>query len=384
MIRGELKKIWKNRAFRWFLIVLFAVNIVQVYRGIPHGEPDSFTKGEQMIYEQVRGEWSDEKLRFIVENARRTEEIRMSGNYSTEPDQPGTYTGYLFGDCMVFNEYCEQMEYLYHYGREMQAVLDRAAENVSFYAENGNDKLRRENEQILRLYQNRSVPAFYRTDGAKRLISHDFSALLTVFAVLLCAVPVFARENGVQMDALLRTTPHGHAALALAKIAAAMLSAGIIALAFCLADVICFSAFSSIECFSLPLYAVKEFRDTPFSGTIAEYMVLLAFCRMLGAWLLTLICLLFSALLRSETAALAVSAAAVFVIMCMNGTWNPMLLFAFRSVTMRYAADSFFSVPVLHDISLMMMTVCFIIVLTVLIVLLSVQRFSFRRRRKQI
>ena len=381
MIRGELKKVWKSRAFRRFLLVLFFINIVQIFRSqnIPD-ESDSFTKGEQTIYEMVRGEWTDEKLRFITENARRAEEIRESGNYSTEPDQPGTYTGFFFGDYSVFTQFCEEMEYLYHYARDMKAVLNRAADNVRFYAEKGNDTLRRVNEQILRLYQNRSVPAFYRTDGAERLISYDFSALLTVLAVLLCAVPVFTQERGLQMDELLRTTVRGHAALTLSKIAAAMISVGVIVLGFCLADVICFTLIYRIECFSLPLYAIRTFRDTPFAGTIREYLFLLVFCRMIGAWLLTLICLLFSALFRSEITAFAASAVTVFGIMLSDGQWNPMLLFCFRTLSKRCAADHFGSVPVLHGISVLLLTAVLIVILTALILFFSSRRSRGRRR----
>lgn len=368
MIRGELKKIWKSRALRLFLLAFFVINIVQISRGIPRGNPESFVKGEQVIYETVRGAWTDEKLRFITENAERTEAIRASGDYSTAPSQPGTYTGYIFGDCMVFAEIYDEMSYMYHYGQDMQAVLGRAAENAEFYAEKGNDYLRRENEQILRLYQHRSIPAYYRTDGAEQLISYDFSALLTVFAVLLCAVPVFAREHSAQMTDLLTTAPKGGTALTLAKTAAAMLSVSAISAAFSLCDAVCFARAYRIDCFSLPLYAVRSFRDTPFSGTVLQYLILLAVCRVLGAWLLTAVCLLGSAALRSEAAAFAVSAVSVFGIMCAGGKWNPMRLFCFRTVTKRYAADHLRTLPVLHGISLICLTAALVLMLTALLI----------------
>lgn len=369
MIRGELKKIWKSRALRLFLVAFFVINIVQINRGIPRENPKSFVEGEQMIYAKVRGAWTDEKLRFVTENAQRTEAIRASGDYSTEPDQPGTYTGYIFGDCMVFAEIYDEMSYMYHYGQNMQAVLDRAAENAVFYGERGNAVLRRENEQIMRLYQNRSIPAYYRTDGAEQLISYDFSALLTVFAVLLCTVPVFAREHSARMQELLLTAPNGGAALTLAKTAAAMLSVSAISIAFSLCDAVCFAWLYRIDCFSLPLYAVGSFRNTPFSGTVLQYLLLLALCRLLGAWFLTVICLLCSVLLRTENAAFALSAVTVFGIMRAGGTWNPMLLFCFRTVSKRYAADHVRTLPVLHGISLICMTAAIIILLTALLII---------------
>lgn len=369
MIRGELKKIWKSRALRLFLVAFFVINIVQINRGIPRENPKSFVEGEQMIYAKVRGAWTDEKLRFVTENAQRTEAIRASGDYSTEPDQPGTYTGYIFGDCMVFAEIYDEMSYMYHYGQNMQAVLDRAAENAVFYGERGNAVLRRENEQIMRLYQNRSIPAYYRTDGAEQLISYDFSALLTVFAVLLCTVPVFAREHSARMQELLLTAPNGGAALTLAKTAAAMLSVSAISIAFSLCDAVCFAWLYRIDCFSLPLYAVGSFRNTPFSGTVLQYLLLLALCRLLGAWFLTVICLLCSVLLRTENAAFALSAVTVFGIMRAGGTWNPMLLFCFRTVSKRYAADHVRTLPVLHSISLICMTAAIIILLTALLII---------------
>ena len=111
----------------------------------------AFDAARVRIYAQVRGQWNPETLRFVIDTYRNAADVVASRSYSTEPNQPGTYTGYIFGDYNLFGELYDDMEYMYHYGETMRQTVEKAQENAAFYGEKHNAFAVRESRAILRL-----------------------------------------------------------------------------------------------------------------------------------------------------------------------------------------------------------------------------------------
>lgn len=356
MILAELKKIWRSKILWGFLAALLVLNIVNICVQKPHTEPE-FDAARNRIYAQVRGEWSAEKLRFVTDTYAHAAAVVASRSYSTEPNQPGTYTGYIFGDFSLFGELYDDMRYMYQYAETMQSTVDKANENAAFYSAHQNRFSARESEQIAARYSGRKIKAYYRTDGAYALICYDMSSVFVLLLCALCISTVFPHEHETEMDVLLALTKRGGRAMKNAKIAAALITAEGIALLFYAVDFFCFLCVWRIDCLRNPIYAIPAFQNTPFSCAIWQYLLILLACKMLGAAIFSLIFLLCSKRLRHNLPAFCASLAVTVLMICSGGEMNPATLFSARDLHRSFEVYNVCGYPVLrHTVLLIAMT----------------------------
>lgn len=249
MIAAELKKIWRSKILWGFLAALLALNCVNIFAAGKRAQSNSeFHAVRDRIYTQVRGTWNADTLRFVTETYEHAAAVVASRSYSTEPNQPDTYTGYIFGDFSLFGELYEDMRYIYQYAETMQATVDKATENAAFYTAHHNRFSARESEQIAARYSGRQIDAYYRTDGAYALICYDMSSVFVLLLCALCISSVFTREHETEMNVLLALTKNGGCRLNRAKTAASLISAEGIALLFYAVDFFCFLCIYRIDC----------------------------------------------------------------------------------------------------------------------------------------
>ena len=356
MILAELKKIWRSKILWGFLAALLVLNIVNICVQKPHTEPE-FDAARNRIYAQVRGEWSAAKLQFVTDTYAHAAAVVASRSYSTEPNQPGTYTGYIFGDFSLFGELYDDMRYMYQYAETMQSTVDKANENAAFYNEHHNLFSTRESEQIAARYSGRKIYAYYRTDGAYALICYDMSSVFVLLLCALCISTVFTHEHETEMDVLLALTKRGGRAMKNAKIAAALITAEGVALLFYAVDFFCFLCVWRIDCLRNPIYAIPAFQNTPFSCAIWQYLLILLACKMLGAAIFSLIILLCSKRLRHNLPAFCASLAVTVLMICSGGEMNPATLFSARDLHRSFEVYNVCGYPVLrHTVLLIAMT----------------------------
>ena len=378
MILAELKKIWRSKILWGFFAALFVLNCINIFavRKRAETEPE-FDAACERIYAQVRGEWSAGTLKFVTDTYENAAAIVASRSYSTEPNQPGTYTGYIFGDFSLFGELYDDMRYMYQYAETVQATVDKATENAAFYTAHHNRFSARESEQIAARYSGRKIDAYYRTGGAYALISYDMSSVFVLLLCALCISTVFTHEHETEMDALLRLTKHGGRALNRAKIAASLITAESIALLFYIADFLSFLCVCRIDCLRNPIYSIPAFQNTPFSCAIWQYLLILLANRMLGAAVFSLIFLLCSKLLRRGLPAFCVSLAVTVLLIFSGGEMNPVMLFSVRDLHRSYQVYNICGYPVLRHTVLMIVTVLFA---SVPVILISVPHTKRRHR----
>lgn len=375
MIAAEMKKIWRSRILWVFLVLLAVLNCANIVHVGRRTKTDpAFDAARARIYAQVRGQWNPETLRFVIDTYRNAADVVASRSYSTEPNQPGTYTGYIFGDYSLFGELYDDMRYMYQYAETMQSTVDKANENAAFYNEHHNLFSARESEQIAARYSGRKIDAYYRTDGAYALICYDMSSVFVLLLCALCISPVFAREHETQMHSLLKLTKKGGRKLRCAKTAAAMLSACAIALLFYLIDFVCFLCVWRIDCLRNPIYAIPAFQNTPFSCAIWQYLLILLACKMLGAAVFSLIFLLCSKRLRHNLPAFCASLAVTVLLICSGGEMNPATLFSARDLHRSFEVYNVCGYPVLRHTVLM-------IAMTLLAAALAMRIAHTKRRR---
>lgn len=373
MIISELKKIWRSRLLWVFLGVLAVLNFCQInaLSRREKGDSASFSAARVQIYEQIRGAWEYENIQFVIDTYEAAEQIVAGGSFSTEPDQEGTYTGYIFGDFSLFGEFYDEMNYMYSYAETMNAAIEKAKQNIAFFETKHNQYAMRQNQQIVTLYQGRSIDSYYKTQGAYHLISYDFSSVFVLLLCILCISPIFTREHETQMFALLKVTKSGGTKLGLSKILAALISAAGIALLFYLLDFLCFVFLFDIDCLSNPIYSISDFQNTPFSCSIGAYLLIVLLYRIIGIAVMALIYLLCSLLMPDEILSFCMSIAVTVLLILCGGSLNPVMMLTVRDLHRSYQVYNLFGFPVLQHIVLLAETIFLLEALVLIIMMLS-------------
>lgn len=386
MIISELKKIWRSRVLWVFLAALIVLNILQIntLSRKAKGNSKEFNSAREQIYSQVCGEFKIENLEFVIDTYEAAAQAVNSGSYSTEPNQEGTYTGYIFGDYSLFGEFYDEMNYMYNYAESMNSTIEKAKENIAFFTEKNNEYSARQNQQIVNLYENRCIDAYYKTQGAYSLICYDFSSVFVLLLCVLCISPIFTREHETQMYSLLKTTKMGNTKLGIAKISATLISAFTVALAFYLVDFFSFFVFFDIDCMSNPIYSISNFKNTPFSCSIGQYLLIVLMYRLIGIMVMSLIYLLCSLIAPDEILSFCISIGITVLLIFSGGSFNPVMMLTIRDLHRRYNVCNLFGVPVPQHVVLLVAMILLSLTLSAIILALSRRRKTRHRTLKEL
>lgn len=380
MIQYELYKIWRSRLLWGFLAVFILINAVRIVQLSEQFRVNKeMNEARTQLYTEVRGTWNKDKLQFVIEKQHDLETQVMSGNYSTEPDQPDTYSGYVFGDYSLFTEIYTEMDYMYHYEANNKKVLSDIQNNIAFFTERGNTTDAKRSAAALSHYQNRKISAYYRTAGAEQWIHYSFSSLLILISVILCISPCFAKEHETKMDALLQTVRYGQTRLCLAKIIAALISTFGIVLTFSGTDGMCFLIGFSLDCLHNPIYSIASMQDSPFSCSIGIYLIFLYVCKLLSAILFAMLVLFFSCMTKDEMRTAICSVVAIVLAMIIGGSWNPLSLFTMNQYASDFQCVSLFGVYLLKPIGMLLAVILELFAAMIAILLLHRKRGSYDR-----
>jgi len=300
MIKFEMKKLFKSRINWIALFILTLINLFKIYGDYELNTYDkAYSNGYFKVYESISGEWDHEKVDYVIEEYNRLTTIIQSGDFSTEPNQPNTYTGYVFGDQGMFEQLKNEMEFAYKYGEITENIISKANENISFFAEKNNVYEQRLNQKIVNAYSDRSVPEFHDIKGMKEYFNYDYSTLLLLILIILFLSPIFSKETEIEMDGLLKITKNGHI-LAKSKLLSGMVVVGLISTFFLLQDLCFFSLFYRISGFSNPIYSIEQFALSPLNMSITGFIVMNIMLKVIAFIVIGLLVMLFSSLFSDE------------------------------------------------------------------------------------
>ena len=380
----EIAKILKNK-FVWIFILLFVVldiyNISKDFKSYGRMQND-FNKAYYKVYDQVSGRMTDEKISFVVSEYKRTKSIVDSGNFSTEPNQPGTYTGYIYGDMGMFYELFERMDYAYNYKDRLSKVLDKAKNNVNFFSEKNNIFEVRNNTKIIETYDNRKIDTFYDTDGFKFLINYDFSSLLIIFMIILGLVPVFSGEKFCRMNIIIKTTNIGKRKIIKTKLFSAYIYTFFISLLFLATDIITYAVLFGFDGANNCIYSIDEFIFSPLTIKIWQYLLLAYFIKLICFFVLTSIILLCSTLFSENIFPFVTSAFIIISLLFVNdfidgkigqiiSIFNPLSLLSTRILFNEYNVVNFMNYPVYKVIPILIVSIILLLCLNILIVVIN-------------
>lgn len=307
LIYFELKKCFFKRAILFAMLAFSIINVAKI--SSVYEDNSLITKRSSPIwnevywqlYEEYSGKMTPERIKSLLSVYKPLEQKTTDLTASTRMDDLNTYTGNVYSDYYLLSwYYVKPMEYTYMYTSTAADIATKAQENMEFFKGKGNDYLFRENRAIAELYAGREVSEFSYTEMYQYYVEYDFSSLLVLLICLYGLVGVFASEKESDMDTLLLTTVNGGKRTVTAKIIASMLFILAIASWFWVLDFVAFGVvFRSFEAGSIPLYALKNFENTPLNISLFGYAVLSAAIKIGGMMVLGLIFLALSSVSKN-------------------------------------------------------------------------------------
>lgn len=369
----EIKKVFSKRLI-WvvlgFFLILDIAKIEMLYNDTI--VKDTLSDGRRAVIDEVKGPITNEKLSFVIGKKRELDDLVENRTYKTEYDS-STYTGYQFGDSVVFDKIYDDLDYAYHYTESLNKVKTKAEENLTIYPKGSYEAAR--SQKILDTYGERKIESYYDTTGYEAYFSYDFSVLLILLFLLISITPVFSEEPEIGMNLLILSSPNGKRSTTKAKLLSVTAITFGVTILFLLLDFFLFFFLFNLEGGSNPLYSLKSFAYTPLNVSILQYVFLSSFLKLIGSLFFSLLYALFSSAFKSVLTSMVGAVGMLLLLIFCNDFisidlfeyLSPVSLLTNRILFQSYTSLNFFRIPV--DISglLLLFTVVLIGVMFVMI-----------------
>ena len=331
-------------------------------------------------------------ISFIKNRYKHAKSTVESGNYSTKPNQSGTYTGYIFGDMNMFKELYNSLDYAYNYPNRLLNVTLKAQENIKFYKEHGNSYEVKNNEKILDTYAERNISDFYDTKAYEEFFRYDFSCLLIILLLILGLTSVFSGEKESSMNIMLLTSKHGKNTTTFAKIIASMIYVVAVSIYFFILDFIGFSIIFKLLGHDVPVYAMSSFEYTPLNFKIWQFVIYSDIIKILGLMVMGAIILFFSSIFSESILAFILSCGTITAYL---GSYdflsnrareivdiiNPISLLTNRELFRKYNVIDVFGEPYLKSTVILIAMLLFFLLIIFMVVIINGKNISISKRK---
>jgi hypothetical protein len=316
----EFRKLFVNIHMIAAFIIFSAINVAKiesVYRTqSPLAQSSEMRKAYWALYGSYAGEITKEKIDSLLSLFRPIESKATSRTASTAMDSPGTLTGNWYMDYHMLNWYYFQpMERFYSIRGSALQIVGKSSENAEIYRALGNIFEASKSELIAAIFSGREIRFFAGTEMFQYLIQHDFSVLLVLLLCLHGISPAFSVEKETDMDLLLLPARYGGRKTSAAK---AMASAAFSTLAcawFFMLDFIAYAvSFKTLNGASMPIYALKNFVNSPAEMTLGAYAFASSALKTIGVAALSMLFLFVSSFFKRSLLPFAINTAALTVL----------------------------------------------------------------------
>ena len=170
------------------------------------------------------------------------------------------------------------------------------------YLNNDEENLSNEIQQEWNVVEgNSSVKdEFYLYDGWESLLSYDFSDLLILLLLVLAVAPAFTCEKENGMILILFSCKRGRWPMLFSKCGSAVIFSWLITALFALFNLLIFGLLCGFEGWNSPLYAIESYRNTPFSGSVLMFYVLICGAKAIGFSVTVLLLIFLSACFKKS------------------------------------------------------------------------------------
>lgn len=248
------------------------------------------------MHQKLDGALTVEKADFIIHENNRLQSIVSDGAYSREY-QPGSYTGYLWGDYAMVNKYFySPMKYIATYSMNADKIVEKAKDNLAFYEKYGNEYEKAKNEFIADHYSGREITVFYDGKPWELLFDYKFSDLLILLLMLPGLVPIFANEKETSMSGLILASKNGKINMTLIKAASALAFVSFLVLIFSCENILAFKFLYGLNGGGMPLYAIEKYQYSPLTCSVLAFYFLKELLKIIGFFSFGMFISLFSSL----------------------------------------------------------------------------------------
>ena len=360
LLRYEFWKLFCKKAVFICLALFLVINIYKIST-LPERENVTpyaeYYSGYNAVYDIVKGEMTEEKILFVVENYQELSALNEQNAFSNNPNE-NRFTRYDFGDYIVFMQFFNGMDYAYNYGTNMSGYINLAKENVDFFLERGNEYEASVNQKIIDIYGGRGIGAYYDTYGFSEFFEYDFSSLLIILLLLLSLASSFTMESESGMDMLIKISKKGRQHTVMAKIGAFVLFIFLITVLFTAVDFIAFDIKFGLDGFFNPIYSIERYFTFTLNLSMLGYVILSMLLKFVAFTVIGLFIMFCSSLFGSVIYSFGVGTFAVFGLILADGTTkmgtskfltllNPLSLIANRYMLDAYSVVNIFGYPVL-------------------------------------
>lgn len=387
LLRYEFWKLFCKKAVFICLALFLLINTYKIST-LPKRENitsyDGYFSGYDAVYDIVKGEMTEEKILFVVENYQELSALNDKNAFSNNPNED-RFTRYDFGDYIVFMHFFNGMDYAYNYGANMYGYINLAKENVDFFLERGNEYEVSVNQKIVDIYGGRGITAYYDTYGFSEFFEYDFSSLLIILLLLLSLASSFTMEGESGMDMLIKINKKGRQHTVMAKIGAFVLFSFLITVLFTAIDLIAFDIKFGLDGFFNPIYSIERYFTFTLNLSMLGYVILSMLLKFIAFTVIGLFIMFCSSWFGSVIYSFGVGTFSVFGLILADGTTklgaskfltllNPLSLIANRYMLDTYSVVNIFSYPVLRIYVSLVLMLIFAVVLIVATMLAYIHR----------
>ena len=387
LLRYEFWKLFCKKAVFICLALFLVINVYKIST-LPERENvtsyDEYFSGYDAVYDIVKGDMTEEKILFVVENYQELSALNDNNAFSSEANEE-RFTLYDYGDYIVFMQFFNGMDYAYNYNANMLEYINLAKENVDFFLARGNDYEVSVNQKIIDIYGGRGINAYYDTYGFSEFFNYDFSSLLIILLLLLSLASSFTMESENGMDMLIKISKKGREHTVMAKIGAFLLFSLLITVLFTAVDLIAFDIKFGLDGFLNPIYSIERYFAFTLNLNMLGYVILSMLFKFVAFAVIGLFIMFCSSLFGSVIYSFGVGTFAVFGLILADGTTkmvsskfltllNPLSLIANRYMLDTYSVVNAFGYPVLRIYVALVLMAVFAAVLIVGILLAYTNR----------
>lgn len=282
MCKSVFRNLFNSYFFWVILFLLLGIDIYSIC-GIANQRNEEIA-GHEAIYGEFKGQLSKDKILEVVERYQELWEIVQADDYSHEGGQPGTYTGYFAGDYGEFQKVFEEYKYRYEYASYAKKIVGKSVST----------------SRIKQSFAGRRLDSYYDMEGPEEWLEYDFYTLLCVALTIFCACKIVVYDKKQSMYILLETCSLGMRNVMARKILSLILFVFLVVGIFSITNTVAFYRYYDMEGVSEPLYAMREYRNTLFQGSVFEYWLIQTLGVCIGCVLIGVICMFLAIVLKED------------------------------------------------------------------------------------
>lgn len=395
LVQFELSKIFRHRTL-WIAFTAFLlINAFQLTQTTPYYTKDNpdynYQMGRRLMYSKVEGAFSDEKIDFVLRGWDDTYPSIMSTQKEQQTLNDEYYTKTPYHDFSVYDEMKSEMQRQYEYNDSIKALKSYAEKNLAYISNEKTYEFRR-NQLILDIYKERNIHSFYDRSGLENYLKYDFSSLLVLLLLLLGISPIFSSEKETGMAPLLSSSKSGRLKTVIAKVWAVIIFSSLFSMCFFAMDFVYYAMAAGFHGGQSALYTLIDFKYTPLTCTIWQYVILQGVAKWLGLVVVGFLFMLISSVFR-ETYPVFVLGTGLIVFFMITGEhfqlFNPISLLTFSQYAQELSMLNILSYPVLAIIVLPVSILVLALIILLLVIItnhkqwhISIAKLWHRKPRK--